>query len=275
MADVQGTRSTIFVGRPIIRVWAPGVERLPFKPVFQLLHSLIRLLLTTGHESMPQAIQALLFEKIRQADRIGASDLLESWANEHGWERLLTDVLEPTLKIVGEEWQAYGTFTIAQAYVAAKIMEDILSKLLMHSPNATEENANKGPIVIGNIEDDFHTLGRRMVSTYLKVRGWKVIDLGNDVQASEFVNQAVANGAKVVGASAMVHSTAKNILKIRKEIDRRGLKGKLQLAVGGAIFLARPDLVEEVGGDGTAANAISALTLFTDLWKKAEEAEAK
>ncbi|MFA7176187.1 MAG: hypothetical protein WC114_02975, partial [Smithellaceae bacterium] len=65
--------------------------------------------------------------------------------------------------------------------------------------------------------------------------------------------------------SAMMHTTALNIRKLRDLIDARGLNHQLKLAVGGAVFNWRPDLVAEVGGDGTARNATGVDALFQRL----------
>lgn len=43
---------------------------------------------------------------------------------------------------------------------------------------------------MGNIEDDFHPLGRRLVNIYSQAAGWNIIDLGNDVPAVEFIEKA-------------------------------------------------------------------------------------
>jgi methylmalonyl-CoA mutase cobalamin-binding domain/chain len=127
----------------------------------------------------------------------------------------------------------------------------------------------KGPVVVGNVEDDFHPLGRKMVAAFLRTEGWDVRDLGVDVSAEQFVDTAEASGARVIGASAMMYTTAKNVARIRNEIDRRGLTGKLQLAVGGAVFKLRPELLAEFGSDGTAVSAMEAATLFQELWQRA------
>ena len=66
----------------------------------------------------------------------------------------------------------------------------------------------------------------------------------------------------------MMYSTARSIRNLREEIDRRGLAGRIQLAVGGAVFKLRPELVREFGGDGTTASALSASALFDDLWNR-------
>ena len=46
-------------------------------------------------------------------------------------------------------------------------------------------------MILGNIEDDFHALGRRIVCTFLHAQGWEVIDLGNDVLAKEFPDAVI------------------------------------------------------------------------------------
>lgn len=211
-------------------------------------------------------IQHTLIEMIQKADRQGANQLLDAWANENGHERLLKEVLEPTLLLIGEEWRTAETFTLAQAYVAAKVAEDALTKTAAHRQEGDAIPPSKGPVVIGNIEEDFHSLGRRMVGIFLEADGWIVHDLGNDVPAAEFVDKAVEIGARVIGVSAMMRTTALNIQKLRSELDRRDLSGRIQLAVGGAVFMVCPGLDQEIGGDGTTRTAIDAPVLFERLW---------
>jgi len=219
-------------------------------------------------------IQQSLIEKIRLADRQGANALLDAWATEHGYERLISDVLDPTLLLIGEKWCASGAMTLAQVYIAAKVTEDVLNKIISMRINPSEGQPPKGPVVIGNIEEDFHALGRRMVGTFLRAEGWIVHDLGNDVPATVFVDKALEVGARVIGVSAMIMTTALNIKMVRQEIDSRGLTGRIQLAVGGAVFCVSPGLVGEVGGDGTAANALAVPDLFNRLWRQSVEKEA-
>jgi len=211
-----------------------------------------------------------LIEMIKRADRRGAISLLEEWTSANAIENLLSDVLEPVLLQIGEEWYAEGSVSIAQSYVAAKIAEDAFAMIIAGTPRGSNAEATKGPVVIGNIEDDFHSLGRRMIVTFLKADGWIVHDLGNDVPPKVFVDKAEEIGARVIGASAMTRTTAHKILGLRDEIDSRGLKGRIQLAVGGAAFLACSDLVQEVGADGTASNALSAVKLFATLFAQSE-----
>lgn len=211
-------------------------------------------------------IRELLMEHIRRADRSGAGQLIQTWANNFGSQRLLSEVLEPTLHAVGEDWYKEDSFTLAQAYVTSKIAEDVMDLVLRDASALQTRTTPKGPVVIGNIEEDFHALGRKLVGTFLKSQGWQVIDLGNDVPAKAFVDQALSAGAHVIGVSAMTLSTARNIARVREEITRRGLEQHIKIAVGGAVFCLRPTLCEEIGADGSAPNAFEASQLFTRLW---------
>lgn len=207
-----------------------------------------------------------LLDFILSGNRADANALLDDWIARHGSQSTLSDVLEPVLTEIGERWVA-ESISLAIGYLAGKIAEDTLMKA--HALKASSP-LTKGPVVIGNVEDDYHSLGRRLVGIFLKTAGWNVIDLGNDVTAQMFVDEALKNGARVIGVSAMMFTTAQNILKIREEIDRRGLRDHLKLAVGGAVFKIRPELVDEVGGDGTTASAVGAPDLITRLWRESD-----
>jgi len=212
-----------------------------------------------------------LLEAIQRADRAGANAVIEAWASGHSFHRVVPELLTPTLETFGKMWaQAVNGVSLATGYVASKVAEDVLSRLLLeaHSGDGPKPLA-KGPVLVGNVEDDFHPLGRKMVAAFLRADGWEVHDLGVDVPPAQFVDTAERTGARVIGASAMMYTTAKNVAGLRGEIDRRGLRGKVQLAVGGAVFKLRPELVEAFGGDGTAASAVEAPALFDQLWARA------
>jgi methanogenic corrinoid protein MtbC1 len=109
------------------------------------------------------------------------------------------------------------------------------------------------------------------VGLFLAAAGWDIYDLGNDVLAEELLEKAIEVNANVIGCSAMMQTTALNIRSIRTLIDNRGLREQIKLAVGGAVFNWRPDLVAEVGGDGTARNAAGVDELFTRLQSQARK----
>jgi methanogenic corrinoid protein MtbC1 len=207
---------------------------------------------------------------ILDADRKAAADLLGLAISQYGFPAVLSEILDPVLLQVGEQFQR-GKLSLAQGYVAGKITEDLLERLNSSTDGLNAISSSCGTAVIGNAEDDYHALGRRMLGTFLRINGWDVVDLGNDVLAVAFVDAAVESGARVIGVSALMLTNAMNIAKVRREIDSRGLRGSIKLAVGGAAFVLRPELVSEVGGDGTASTAMEAPLLFKRLCMETRE----
>jgi methylmalonyl-CoA mutase cobalamin-binding domain/chain len=217
-----------------------------------------------------EASRDALYVLMLEAEREKALEMLLEHARRSGFQSAVSELLEPVLERAGEAWLREN-LSLAQGYVAGKIAEDLLVA-------AAETGGDlkldvKGPVVLGNVEDDYHSLGRKMVAVFLRAAGWKIIDLGNDVAPDQFVDAAVEHGARVIGVSAMMLTTAENIRQLRSEIDARGLTGRIRLAVGGAVFKLRPELMQEVGGDGTAPSAIQAPELFDRLWAQSMAVE--
>lgn len=203
---------------------------------------------------------------IIDAQKTDAVNFVINIAEKTGYHFAINQILESALIEIGEMWSK-EKISLAQGYVAAKVTEEILR--IAVTTEEWNKNAITNPIsvVLANIEDDFHSLGRKMVGTFLEASGWKVHDLGNDVSAIEIIDKAQEVNAKIVGVSAMMYTSALNIKKVRDEIDKRHLQQKIKLAVGGAIFKVRPELVNEVGGDGTTKSAVEAPQLFSELLK--------
>ncbi|MFZ1376877.1 MAG: cobalamin-dependent protein [Geothrix sp.] len=217
-----------------------------------------------------------LLAAIEQADRAAATAVVDAWAVGRPFSQVVPELLTPTLETFGKQWaEGQVGVSLATGYMASKVAEDVLSRLLLEpSSDGGPALPSRGPVLLGNVEDDFHPLGRKMVAAFLRTEGWDVRDLGVDVSPEQFVDMAEETGARVVGASAMMYTTAKNVTRIRAEIDRRGLKGRLQLAVGGAVFKLRPELVAEFGGDGMAVSALDASALFQRLWQQSLDCDA-
>jgi len=208
--------------------------------------------------------QQALADLITNGEKDKAVKLLAEWSRESSFKEVIFTILEPMLVVWGKLWMQ-GQLSLAHGYLSGKVAEEFY--LLASKDEAFNSSVadSKGTVVLGNIEDDFHPLGRRLVHIYAKAAGWHIIDLENDVPAEVFVDKAIENNADIIAVSAMMFTTAKNIAKVRTELDKHSLSSKIKLAVGGAVFKLRPQLVTELGADGTADTAIEAPDLFDRL----------
>ena len=220
-------------------------------------------------------LSSRLYAWIMKARREDALALLRVEAERSGFNAVIAEILEPTLTLIGERWHL-DSISLAQGYVGGKIAEDMLHLLAEDEQRrGLAPDAFKGRAIVCNAEDDYHSLGRKMVASFLGIAGWEVVDLGNDVLATDLIDEAERRNISVVGVSAMMLTNARNISKVRREIDRRGLGASIKLAVGGAVFVMRPELVVEVGGDGTALTAMEAPAIFEGLAKAVESGSAQ
>ena len=211
--------------------------------------------------------QEYLLKTFLNAEKKNATETILNWAEKTSYKNAFSELLEPVLSKLGNLWFR-NELSLAQAFLAGKVAEDIFNKASKSDEFTSILAQPKGTAVIGNIEDDFHSFGRKLVAIFLRLDGWEVHDLGNDVLPKEFVDKAVQTNARVIGVSAMIYNTAISIIGVRKEIDKRNLTGKIQLCVGGAVFNVRTNLVQEVGADGSADNAIKTPELFNKLQQK-------
>lgn len=213
--------------------------------------------------------QELISHLINEGEKDRAVKMLADWSHQTSFKEVIFNVLEPMLIKWGKLWMQ-GKLSLAHGYLSGKVAEEFYMIAALDSEFNQSNEQFYGTIVLGNIEDDFHPLGRRLVNVYSKAAGWNIIDLGNDVPAELFVEKAVEHKADIIAVSAMMFTTAKNIIKVRYELDKNALSGKIKLAVGGAVFKLRPELVTEIGGDGTAETAMDAPNLFHSLLNRSK-----
>ncbi len=210
--------------------------------------------------------QELIAHLISEGEKDKAVQLLSEWSTQTTFKDVIFNVLEPLLVSWGKLWMQ-GKLSLAHGYLSGKVAEEFYLVASQSEEMMVANKQIKGTIVLGNIEDDFHPLGRNLVNIFSTAAGRNIIDLGHDVPADILIENALKHKASIIAVSAMMFTTAKNILKIRKELDSQLLSDKIKLAVGGAVFKLRPELVTDIGGDGTADNAIDAPALFDSLIK--------
>jgi trimethylamine corrinoid protein len=154
------------------------------------------------------------------------------------------------------------------AQIAAEVTERMLTKF-QHPPQIL------GRVVIGTAYGDLHSLGKRIVMGCLKALMVEVTDLGVNVPAQRFVDEAVAHDAQVIAISAMMVHTATGehgARKVREILQERGLEGRFRIVVGGAPYRFDTELYKSVGADAWASDGVNAGRVIVDLIKEVKPA---
>ncbi len=186
-------------------------------------------------------------------------------------EDIVFKVVVPSIHIMMKSTSERRTPSIAQHFVAAQIASEVTETMVSRFARSPEII---GRVVIGTSVGDMHGLGKRIVSGCLKALMIEVIDLGLNVPAERFVDEAVAQNADVIGVSSMMVHTARGpsaALGVRKILKDRALERRIKLAVGGAPYRFDHDLYRTVGADAWAEDGIIAGTVISALIKEARQ----
>ncbi len=208
-----------------------------------------------------------VFKGLDQAIRSYDQSAAEEWARK-ALEAKLDPVevilkgLTPAIQDVGKSFERNECFLpeLVMAGDAMMAAVDILKK------DMTAEqlvSSRKGQVVIGTVKGDVHNIGKNIVAIMLTAAGYNVIDLGIDVEASKFVDEAARHAADVIAVSALMTFSARNMKVVTEYLEMQGVRNKYKVIFGGGPL--NEQWAKEMGADAYAPDAIKAVTAVDQL----------
>ena len=200
----------------------------------------------------------MLFKAVLEGELNDAGELAKE-ALDIGLDPLLciTEGLTRGIQKAGELYAA-GEYFLPELITGANAMKIALDIL---EPALVGDQAREiaGTVVIGTVEGDIHEIGKTLVGTMLTANGFKVIDIGVDNSASDFIDAIKDSNADIVGASALLTTTMLQQKKLVEALVEAGLSDRVKVMIGGAPVTA--DFCKKIGANGYAEDAISAVDL--------------
>ncbi len=175
-------------------------------------------------------------------------------------EQIINGMIIPALQQVGDlyERKVYFLPHLIYSAEAARAAFDHLEK---HYITGTQEGKKK--VVIATVKGDIHDIGKNLVAMLLRNHGFAVTDLGKDVPAETIVEAAAAQDADIIGLSALITTTAKEMENVIALAKQRKLRAKVM--VGGAVVTE--NYARSIGADAYAADAAGAVREAARLTK--------
>lgn len=177
---------------------------------------------------------------------------------------LIQGVLVPTLTKVGEDFQNFEIF-LPELMLSGEAAKRAGSLLEAAIKAQGREVVTLGKVVIGTVEGDIHDIGQNIVTSLLSANGFEVVNLGRNVKPSAFLDAAEAEGADIVGMSALMTTTLPMQRRTVSLFEEVGVRDRYRLVVGGGAV--SQGWVEEIGADGFALDAAAAVELCRSLLK--------
>jgi dimethylamine corrinoid protein len=168
---------------------------------------------------------------------------------------IVNDGLTFGLRQLGERYEK-GEAYIPHLMIAGDAVGKAMKILEPHLPR--EESGQDRPLVlIGTVKDDIHDLGKNLVATMLSVSGFKVVDLGKNVDAETFVQKVKELKPRLLCLSALMTTTMLNQRKVIEALKEAQEREGLRIMVGGAP--ASEEWANQIEADAYAEDAMEAV----------------
>ncbi len=172
---------------------------------------------------------------------------------------LLNDCLLPAIGQVGEFFNS-GKYFLPQLISSAEAMKSSIEVLKPHMAS-NEGEKESAVVVMATVKGDIHDIGKNLVVLMLENYGFKVIDLGKDVEKELIVQTAIDNNAAIIGLSALMTTTMEEMRRVVEYAKERGCRSKIM--VGGAVITE--EYAKEIGADAYSNDAQEAVEVAKSL----------
>ena len=203
-------------------------------------------------EVTKEMVEDAILKGLKEETYNNAKKLLE----DHGELEIINEYLIPALDTVGDLYEKQVIF-LPQLINAANAASSAFELIKERIANKGEHNVSKGKIVVCTVKGDIHDIGKNIVKVILENYGYRMIDLGRDVDIKNVVDTVVRENVKLVGLSALMTTTLPAMKKTIEEI--RKVSDDCKVWVGGAVLTK--EYADEMGADFYAPDARSSVDI--------------
>lgn len=181
-------------------------------------------------------------------------------------EDIINKGLTAGMDIVGQKFETKEYFIpdmLASAEAVGAAMEIL-------EPHLTKSGVKaKGKIVMATVKGDLHDIGKNIVSILLRGAGYRVNDLGNDVDPQVIVDAVRDEKPQFLGLSALLTSTMINMEDTIQALTESGFRDKVKVIIGGAAV--SEEFAQSIGADGYGADGFQAVRVVESLGSGVED----
>lgn len=190
-----------------------------------------------------------------------AADITRTLLKEKSELEIIEDVLIPALDIVGARYER-GEIFLPQLLNASSAAGEVFEVVKRSIADKGGVSVNKGTIVIATVKGDIHDIGKNIVKTVLENYGYRMIDLGKDVDPEKIVEAAKKDNIKLVGLSALMTTTLDGMERTIRALRRSG--HRCMIMVGGAVLTR--DYAMKIGADFYAKDARASVEIAREVF---------
>jgi len=202
----------------------------------------------------PELIEQMqddLYDGLADEVAAGTNELLARGLKPY---EVLTQALVAGMDVVGADFRD-GVLFVPEVLMAAKAMKAGMAIL---RPLLVETGAPQvGTMVIGTVKGDIHDIGKNLVAMMMEGAGFKVVNLGINVDSEKFLAAIGEHKPDILGMSALLTTTMPYMGVVIKALKEAGIRDQLIVLVGGAPLNVA--FAEEIEADAYCRDAAVAV----------------
>jgi corrinoid protein of di/trimethylamine methyltransferase len=174
----------------------------------------------------------------------------------------INDGFTAGMDVVGELYSS-GEYFLPDLIMGGEAMKASLAVLEPALTASGQQREVLGTIVLGTVKGDIHEIGKALVGSMLSANGFRVHDLGIDVESDVFVVKAQEHNADIVALSALLTTTMLLQRDVIELLAEAGLGERVKVMVGGSPVTQ--GWADQIGADGFAEDAANAVVVAKRL----------
>lgn len=178
-------------------------------------------------------------------------------------EQLLIHLLAPAARWLGDEWKR-DHLDFVEVTMALWRLQEVLREVAMRFPAAGHPFGSSLEALFAPMPGDQHTFGTAMVDECFSRAGWST-ELLIDPTRGDLLSRVADKRFDLLGLTVSHDSHIGLLPSLVSTVRSVSRNQNICVLLGGQIFNQRPELAKQVGADGTAPDALSALELASRL----------
>jgi 5-methyltetrahydrofolate--homocysteine methyltransferase len=171
-------------------------------------------------------------------------------------DKVLQEGMVAALDTIGERFSE-GTLFVPEMLMAAEAVKaglEILRPILAEAGSEPH-----GTVVIGTVKGDLHDIGKNLVAMLLEGAGFRIVDLGTDVDRELFIDTAEKEGADIIAISGLLTTSMMEIDKAVRAITKANQTRNLNIKVMVGGPPVNQDFASKIGANGYGEDAPGAV----------------
>ena len=176
-------------------------------------------------------------------------------------ERIYTGILPPLMREIGRLWQM-NEISVAHEHYCSSAVQSILGGF--YGRVFRRATSSSRSIFVACVPGEQHELGGRTLADVFELNGWRTSFLGASLPARELV-ALIRRAQRPPDLIALSATMPDHLKQLAFTIDSIRDTSNVPVMVGGYIFNGSPALADQLGADGCADDAESAIAIANAL----------